>query len=75
MIYFLNFRERRDILLKCAATSLNSKLLSGYKSHFAELVVSAVEKLDKQLLDKNMIGIKLVTGGSVAVLKIYDLWL
>lgn len=38
--------ERRDCLLKCAMTSLNSKLLSSYKAHFAELVVSAVEKLD-----------------------------
>jgi len=38
--------NRRECLLKCAMTSLNSKLLSSYKEHFAELVVSAVEKLD-----------------------------
>jgi hypothetical protein len=30
------------MLLKCAGTALNSKLLSGYKNHFSELVVSAV---------------------------------
>ena len=46
------------MLLKCAETSLNSKLLSHYKSFFAEMVVSAVEKLDKNLLDKDLVGIK-----------------
>jgi len=57
--------ERRDILKKCASTSLNSKLLSGYKDFFSEMVVSAVEKLDKDLLDRDLIGVKLVTGGSI----------
>lgn len=57
--------EKRTMLLKCAGTALNSKLLSGYKDHFAELVVSAVETLDTNLLDKDLIGIKEVTGGSV----------
>lgn len=57
--------ERRKTLLRCACTSLNSKLLSNYQDHFAELVVSAVEKLDANLLDKDLIGIKMVTGGSV----------
>lgn len=46
-------------------TSLNSKLLSSYKEHFAELVVGAVEKLDPQLLDKDLVGVKMVTGGSI----------
>lgn len=27
--------EKRNMLLKCAGTALNSKLLSGYKDHFA----------------------------------------
>jgi len=27
------------MLLKCAGTALNSKLLASYKEHFAELVV------------------------------------
>jgi T-complex protein 1 subunit eta len=44
---------------------LNSKLLSSYKQFFAEIVVSAVEKLDTNLLDKELIGIKEVTGGSI----------
>jgi T-complex protein 1 subunit eta len=58
-------QNRRECLLKCAMTSLNSKLLSSYKEHFAELVVGAVEKLDPQLLDKDLVGVKMVTGGSI----------
>lgn len=58
-------KEKRDMLLKCAGTALNSKLLAHYKEHFAELVVEAVETLDSNLLDKDLIGIKMVTGGSV----------
>lgn len=53
------------MLLKCAQTSLNSKLLAHYKEFFSELVVEAVETLDTNLLDKDLIGIKMVTGGSV----------
>lgn len=53
------------MIIKCAETSLNSKLLSHYKTFFAEMVVSAVEKLDKNLLDKDLIGIKEVVGGSI----------
>ena len=58
-------QERRDMLIRCAETALNSKLLSSYKNFFAEIVVSAVEKLDTNLLDKDLIGIKEVTGGSI----------
>jgi T-complex protein 1 subunit eta len=57
--------KRRHMLIRCAETALNSKLLSSYKSFFAEIVVSAVEKLDSNLLDKELIGIKEVTGGSI----------
>ena len=39
--------------------------MANYKTHFSELVVSSVEKLDVDTLDKDMIGIKLVTGGSI----------
>lgn len=53
------------MLIRCAETALNSKLLSSYKNFFAEIVVSAVEKLDTNLLDKDLIGIKEVTGGSI----------
>jgi len=58
-------KEIRNMLIKCAETALNSKLLSNYKIHFAEIVVTAVEKLDSNLLDKDLIGIKSITGGSV----------
>jgi T-complex protein 1 subunit eta len=57
--------RRREMLIRCAETALNSKLLSSYKQFFAEIVVSAVEKLDTNLLDKDLIGIKEVTGGSI----------
>ena len=55
---------RRDILKKCAQTSLNSKIISKYKEFFSEMVVTAVELLESDL-DKSFIGIKKVTGGSV----------
>ena len=56
--------EKRDLLLKCAMTSMNSKIISKQKEFFAEMVVSAVEQLDINK-DKQDIGIKKVTGGSV----------
>jgi T-complex protein 1 subunit eta len=56
--------EKRELLRKCAETSLNSKLISKYKEFFSEMVVNAVEHLDHNL-DKSDIGIKKVTGGSV----------
>lgn len=54
----------RDILVKCAVTSLNSKLVSAHKQFFGEMVVDAVMSLDK-LLPLNMIGMKKVTGGGL----------
>ena len=56
--------ERRELLKKCAETSLNSKIISKYKAFFSEMVVNAVEHLESDL-DKSYIGIKKVTGGSV----------
>jgi len=53
------------MLIRCAETALNSKLLNSYKTLFSELVVQAVETLDTNLLDKELIGIKMVTGGSI----------
>lgn len=58
-------QEKRNMLIRCAETALNSKLLATYKNFFAEIVVSAVETLDTNLLDKDLIGIKEVTGGSI----------
>lgn len=56
--------EKRDLLIKCAQTSLNSKLIANYKEFFSELIVSAVEKLE-DYMDKSLIGIKHCTGGSI----------
>ncbi len=56
--------EKRDMLKKCAMTSMNSKLINTYKDFFGEMVVEAVLKLDEDL-DKSMIGVKQITGGSI----------
>lgn len=63
--------EKKDMLKKCAMTSLNSKLINTYKEFFADMVVTAVSKLDEDL-DKNMIGIKKITGGSVTDSKLIE---
>jgi T-complex protein 1 subunit eta len=41
--------EKRDLLLKCAMTSLNSKIISKHKLFFGNMVVDAVMKLDDTL--------------------------
>ena len=56
--------EKRNLLLRCAQTSLNSKLIANYKEFFSEMIVEAVEKLEG-FKDKDLIGIKHVTGGSI----------
>jgi T-complex protein 1 subunit eta len=56
--------EKRNLLLKCAMTSLNSKLIAKEKEFFSEMVVSAVERLE-DYMDKTLIGIKHITGGSI----------
>ena len=56
--------EKRNLLLRCAQTSLNSKLIANYKEFFSKMVVEAVEKLEG-FKDKDLIGIKHVTGGSI----------
>ena len=55
----------KDMLKKCAMTSLNSKLVSGEKAFFADMVVEAVNVLDPVLLDLGMLGIKKVQGGGL----------
>ena len=57
--------KTRDMLVKCARTSLNSKLVSGEKGFFAEMVVSAVQKLDPVMLDLRALGMKKVIGGTL----------
>jgi len=57
--------EKRELLTKCASTSLNSKLVSGEKEFFSEMVVTAVSVLDPATLDLKMIGMKKVIGGGL----------
>lgn len=57
--------EMRDLLRKCASTSLNSKLVSGEKEFFANMVVEAVSSLDPETLDLTLLGVKKVQGGGL----------
>lgn len=57
--------EKQEMLIKCAATSLNSKLIAPYKDFFSKMVVNAVERLE-DYGDKSLIGIKHVLGGSIS---------
>jgi len=59
-----NKAEQRSLLMKCAATTLSSKLVAHSKDFFAQMVVDAVMLLD-DLLPLNMIGIKKVQGGAL----------
>jgi len=55
-----------DMLIHCAETALNSKLISGHRRFFSEMAVNAVMHLsDEDGVDLNLIGIKRVPGGSV----------
>lgn len=65
-VLFCHFREQRQLLEKCAATALNSKLIAGQKDLFSKMVVDAVMSLD-ELLSLKMIGIKKVQGGALEV--------
>jgi T-complex protein 1 subunit eta len=56
--------EQRRLLIKCAQTTLSSKLVAASKEFFASMVVDAVMLLD-DLLPLNMIGIKKVQGGGL----------
>lgn len=53
-----------EIFIKCASTTLSSKMIAQNKEFFARLVVDAVKSLD-DYLPLNMIGIKKVNGGSL----------
>lgn len=53
-----------EIFIKCASTTLSSKMIAQKKEFFARLVVDAVKSLD-DYLPLNMIGIKKVSGGAL----------
>lgn len=56
--------ERRNLLIQCAATSMQSKLIHQQREFFSAMVVDAVEVLDASL-DITMLAIKKVTGGAL----------
>lgn len=43
------------MLIRCAGTALNSKLISSQKDLFAPMVVEAVSNLDQQLLALSLV--------------------
>ncbi|GAA6001269.1 chaperonin-containing T-complex subunit CCT7 [Rhodotorula paludigena] len=60
-----NEEDFRSLLLKCASTSMSSKLIHSSKPFFSRMVVDAVQTLDPATLDPSLIGIKKVPGGGM----------
>ncbi|TFL06194.1 chaperonin Cpn60/TCP-1 family [Pterulicium gracile] len=58
-------RRFRSLLLKCASTSMSSKLIHSEKPFFSNMVVDAVQCLDQEELDESLIGVKKVAGGGM----------
>jgi T-complex protein 1 subunit eta len=56
--------SRRALMIKCAKTALNSKLIARYQDFFAPMVVDAIECLGESL-DLGMVGLKKVPGAAV----------
>merc|ERR1712178_628668 len=56
--------EKRAMLIKCAETTLTSKLVADYKGLFSNMIEDAVKMLGDDL-NISAVGIKKVTGGSV----------
>jgi len=56
--------EKRSMLIKCAETTLTSKLVADYKEFFADMIVNAVSMLGEDLA-VSAVGMKKVSGGSV----------
>ncbi|KAF8514340.1 chaperonin Cpn60/TCP-1 family [Hysterangium stoloniferum] len=54
-----------SLLLKCASTSMSSKLIQSQKPFFSKMVVDAVLSLDQDDLDESLIGIKKIPGGGM----------
>lgn len=55
----------RALLIKCASTSMSSKLIHSEKPFFSNMVVDAVLCLDQDDLDENLIGVKKIPGGGM----------
>ncbi|CAH7669327.1 chaperonin Cpn60/TCP-1 family [Phakopsora pachyrhizi] len=55
----------RELLIKCASTSMSSKLIHHHKPFFSNMVVDAVMTLDQNDLNESLIGIKKIPGGGM----------
>ncbi|KAF9225353.1 hypothetical protein BS17DRAFT_778482 [Gyrodon lividus] len=60
-----NTERFRSLLLKCASTSMSSKLIHSEKPFFSNMVVDAVQCLDQDDLDESLIGVKKIPGGGM----------
>ncbi|CAL1694578.1 unnamed protein product [Somion occarium] len=60
-----NAEQFRELLMKCASTSMSSKLIHSEKPFFSNMVVNAVMCLDQEDLDENLIGVKKIPGGGM----------
>jgi len=63
--------EKRDMLIKCAETTLNSKLVADFKVFFAEMVVNAISMIGDDA-PISAVGIKKVPGGSLTDTMLID---
>lgn len=61
------YRRFRELLIRCASTSMSSKLIQSQKPFFANMVVDAVMSLDQDDLDESLIGVKRISGGGMQV--------
>lgn len=55
--------DNREMLLNCASTSLNSKLVSGNKDFFSNMLVDAIENIEG--FAQGTISVRQVSGGSI----------
>ena len=62
----------RELLEKCAATSMNSKLIHSQKDFFKKLVVDAILTLDQSDINERLIGMKKIPGGGLQVFLGYN---
>jgi T-complex protein 1 subunit eta len=54
-----------EMLLKCASTALNSKLIATHQDLFAPMVVQAITSLDQYDADLELVAVKKIPGGDV----------
>ena len=63
-IFNKNIDSIKKTLMSCCATSLNSKLISGKRHIFSEMIVNICIFMGKDF-DTNMISVKEIVGGSI----------